>query len=646
MNIIWFDVCAICVLVSLAYAMIIRRGVWQHQNIIFSGQCICVFVTALAGLISAIAQNQVKAGVESFFTLGFSLNFFSFLYMGAHILTPVLFVAYIYAILGVNSMKRQGLLKLFLPVGICYLALLSTPLTKAIFYYDAEKNYVRGPLLVLFYLGAVYYLGYSIRLLLRYQEDIRRDFRLALYSFAWLSVAGAAVQYVLPVFRVENFFNSLVLLMLYIAIERPADYVDPQTDLQNAYAFQIRSGVAFRRGMGFTLLLVTIDNVEELDKHFGARNVDLLIAEAARYLEIFSGIALPYRLERNCFALWFREGRQGESSKVIDLIRERFSQTFEAENYNINMFECCTLISCPEDAGDIDRLNRLIRLASNPAYHKSRHFFEISEEDVNSNERRREIGLMLRTAVMEKRISLLFQPVYSAAESAFTQVKVYTELRMGGQDVVHGEEAMPVAEKNGTATEIYRYVFDRLCGCIAESGAKERGYSCFLTEIPVTVLMAGEGPDWIVETAQSHGVPFDMIAFELNQRVLMAYDGTVETNILLLKEAGFGFTLVNYGNGYTDAGTVLRMPLSEVSLDPALTGAALSKRQASVILQCTVDMLRRFRLRIRADELKNEELKEYALSLGCDFLRGDVLCRAMNAGTFLEYLKGGGHAVF
>ncbi len=645
MAIIWFDVCALFLTATILYTYAIRRSLRIYQNIVFLCLAISVALTTMGGLGSAIAQNQVAAGAESFLAGRFCLHFFSYLYMASHILTPVIFLLYVYAILGVSSIRKEKYFKAFAPVVIALGVLLSTPLTRGIFYYDENNLYCRGSLMWVFYAAALYYLIYSYAVILIFREGIRRDFLVALYSFAGLSVLGVIIQFFRPVFRIENFFNSLVLLMLYISIERPADYVDSQTDLQNEYSFFIRVGTEFHRKAPFRLLLITLDNLDNLDKTFGGRNVDLLLLEAARFLEELAVSVLAFRLDRRTVCLWLKEGKEQDMEEIQRRIRERFAHPFVSGSYNVYFFECCCEIACPKDADSPEKLRELIHLAANPRYHRSRHIFRINEEDMAEGDRNREITRLLGTAVLEKRFFIEYQPVYRSPDGSFSEVRFCVALQTEHYGKVYPKQTMPLAEKNGTATEICHYLFNAFCEYIRESGAEEKGIRGFFFEIPATVLMAGDGPDWLAQTAERYGIPFDMIIFELNEKVLMSYEGILESNILLLHEAGFRFCLINYGSGYTDAQKVLRMPLSTVSLDPALTDMALSNPQADTILRSAVDMLRRFKVEIRLDSLSTKELLSYAKELGCDLLLGDSLASSMSEGGFMEFLKGGLNAV-
>ncbi len=655
MSIIWFDVCALCVAATVLYAYLLRRSLRLPQNIIYLAQVCCVLLTTTAGIGSVVSQRiaheaMVDApytaivGGSMYLSSRIRLHFFSYLYFTSHILTPFLFVIYIYAILGVTSAAWKDFPKLFLMLTVSALALLSTPFTNAIFYYDRENVYHRGNLIWILYAAAFYYVIYSVYLILRFRKTIRRDFLLSLFSFSGFALTGVLIQMLEPRYRVENFFNTLVLLMLYISIERPADYIDSQTGLQNEYAFRINADISLKRGKTLHLILITIDNLKSLDKLLGTAESDVLVSEAAQMLGRVHKNSVLYRLERDSFALVLKKGDESEPAELIRKIHFGFKDPFPTGAHSIQLFECCCYMNCPRDAKALEELMRLIALASVSETHRSRHRIPVEELDLAADEREREIDRLLKTTDWKDLFTIRYQPVYRVADGRFSEARVHVEIREAGKGTLMWNEFDPVAERNGTASDISMYILESMCALIEEDLPEECGITSFAMKLPTALLMAKDGADQIIEITERHQVKHEMITFELTERVLMAYRGMVESNILMLKEEGFRFALVDYGNGYTDAGAVLKMPLSSVTFDPSLTVEAQVSRQADTLLRCSVEMLKRFRLEIKIDGIESLEERNYALNLGCDMMQGGYLSENLSGSGLLILVKGGAYA--
>ncbi len=641
MKIIWFDVCALCIVLEVLYTCIIRRSLRVRQNFIFLAQLVVLMLTTIGSLIASIAQNAVYIGnVSSFFYDQGIMNAAVYLYMTMHILTPMFFVIYIYSLMGMEYSKMGEFLGLFLPVVVALLVLAATPATGAIFYFDEYNIYRRGSLMWVFYLVAAYYILYSVYLVILCWKSSRKDIVLSLSSFIIFSVAGVVIQYLDANCKVEDFCNSLVIIILYITVERPADYIDSQTDLQNQAAFYMNSETRFKRGSGMDIILLTIDNLTFLDKQIGTAKSDVLLVEAAKYLQSFSKSAVIYRLRRDAFALIMKNKAVTTVDNIQYEIRERFKEAFNTDNYNIILYDCSCYIKCPKDARTNTELKHLISLASLPESHKSRHRYDVNEVNLQADNRKRTIDRLLREAITDMQGFIIkYQPVYDVATGRFDGVQLKSLFKTKELGVIPRKEYLAVAVTNGTASVIETYIYTRLCSFIESSGISHYGIRDFAIELPIGALMMKGGADNIIMIADKHGVPHHLITFELSEDALMNYQGVVRYNIEKLRERGFMFSLINYGKGYTDAGTLLKMPLSSVTFDRMLTGRGMDNDMADTLLKCSISMLRRFNIRIKAESIENEDQLEYVRNLGCDMLQGYHLSTVFSEEDLAGFVK-------
>ncbi len=643
----WFDVCALSIMLVVLYTCIVRRNLRVRQNYIFLMMLIVLILTTLGSLSCTLGQNAVYVGnVSSPFYNLMNMQLSVYLYMSMHILTPVLFVIYIYSILGMEYGKLWQFMLLFLPVVVALLFLAATPATGAIFYFDEYNIYTRGYAMPVFYLVAFYYVCYSAWLMIYYRKSVRREVTFSICSFLFFSGAGVVVQMMDRHFKVEDFFNALVMIIVYITIERPGDFIDSQTDLQNQAAFYMNTETRLKRRSQMDLILITIDNLTFLDKQIGMAKSDLLLIEAAKYLVTFSKSATVYRLSRGIFVMMMKNKAVTTVENIMYEIRERFMDAFTTDNYNILLYDCCTQIICPKDADNNTDLNHLITLASAPEAHRNRHRYDVAEVNITEDNRRRTIDRILRSSVNDmSSLVIKYQPVYDVKKKKFEGVQLKTMFRSKELGALSRREYFAVAENNGTASMIETYIYERLCSYIEYSGISHYGIRDFAIELPIGALMMKGAADTIIMTADEHGVPHHLITFELMEDALMNYQGVVRYNVEKLRERGFMFSLINYGGGYTDAGTLLKMPLSSVTLDPSLISKGLENKMADTLLKSSIAMLRKFNIRIKADGIENEAQMKYASKLGCDTLQGYHLATVYSGDELLIYAKEGRNAV-
>ena len=645
----WFDICALCVLTEVLYTCLVRRSLRVRQNYIFLMMLVVLILTTTGSLLCSLGQNAVYLGdVSSPFYDVTLMKVSVYLYMSMHILTPILFVIYIYSILGIEYNRLWEFLVLYLPVVIALLFLAATPATGAIFYFDEYNIYTRGRAMYVFYLVAFYYIVYTVYLIAYYRKSVRREVAIAVFSFLFFSGAGVLVQFLNSHFKVEDFFNSLVIIIVYITIERPGDFLDSQTDLQNSAAFYMSTETRLKRRSQMDMILLSIDNLAFLDKQIGIAKSDLLLVEAAKFLVTFSKSVTVFRLKRGVFVLVMKSKAKAVTTveNIMYEIRERFKEAFTTEGYNILLYDCCTQIICPKDADNNTALNHLTTLAASPEAHRNRHRYDVAEINLNEDNRKRTIDRILRASLSDmSNIVIKYQPVYDVETKEFDGVQLKTMFRTKELGALSRREYFAVAENNGTASVIEPYIYERLCSFIEYSSISHYGIRDFAIELPIGALMMKGAADTIIMTADEHGVPHHLITFELMEDALMNYQGVVRYNVEKLRERGFMFSLINYGRGYTDAGTILKMPLSSVTLDSSLIAKGVENSMADTLLQSSVAMLKKFNIRIKADGIENREQMEYAVGLGCDTLQGYYLSTVYSGDELLEYAKEGRNAV-
>ena len=158
--------------------------------------------------------------------------------------------------------------------------------------------------------------------------------------------------------------------------------------------------------------------------------------------------------------------------------------------------------------------------------------------------------------------------------------------------------------------------------------------------IPVSILLQNNEAEKFRLLAEKHGISPSLICFELDKNPLTKYEGRLVQNMKDMTEAGFRFILENYGNGYTNASSLIRMPLYAVTIDRRLTEAALTSRVADNLVKCTLEFLRDFGLKIKAEHIESVEANNYATYLGFNYLQGYYFSQPLSAGNLVKFLRG------
>ena len=638
LNIIYFDINACILSFLILLTMIAHRSMRLQQNRIFLYLLCTVLVSALTSLCSSIGQNGVLYGTYGFFSQREIMYVSTFLYMLFHISSSAIFYQYVRVVLNIDSSSISDTLLSYGPVVAAYTVLAVTPLNNGLFYFRAGRYY-RGDYMWVFYLVAVWYTVVAMNYVLMYRENIRMSVFISFLAFAFFAAVGVFLQLYDRNTKIECFFNAVELLILYITIERPGDYIDSDTGLQKDYAFYVNTAIRIRRKRGARMVIVSLDNIDFLDNSIGYEATSELLLRSAEFFERISKNAVAYRLERDIFAVLIKEGASLTHPELMKAIRERFAAPFNTSRYAITLFECSMYICCPDDVKDTEELKRMITLFGDKSRHRMKHVLNVESIDLDQDKRRSSIDGLLHNAITEESFNFKYQPIRSTGTGRFDSVELKPMIESPEFGMIAPGEYFPIAEDNGTAVPIIKHIFRVSFQFIHDSGLTGTDINEYAIPVPNAFLLMRSAAAWVLDTALDIGVDPGFVTLEISENTMINYNYALEENIRALHEAGFSFMLLDYGNGYTDAEMMLKMHLREVALNRDLLSSAPVSKKADTLIRCAVDMMKNLSIGIKASGIDSEELESYAISVGVDKLQGFELSRFLSGADLIRFMK-------
>ncbi|MCR5773472.1 MAG: GGDEF domain-containing protein [Lachnospiraceae bacterium] len=638
MKIIHFDIdaCVLCVLILLT--IIVHKSIRLHQNKIFLCLLGSVTLASFSSLIASVGQNGVYLGYSNTFTDPGIMYLSTFAYMLFHIACPMLFFLYVKAVLNIDSNRFSDTILSYGPLIVAYTVLVLTPINNGLFYFRAGRYY-RGEYMWIFYLVAVWYSFVSLNYIMLYRANIRLSVFISLLSFVFFDGVGVVMQFLSSDMVVESFFSAVTMLVLYITIERPGDYIDSVTGLQNDYAFYVNIAIRIRRRRNSRMVVISLDNVNFLDNSIGMDSTSNLLTQAAAFFEKLSKSAVAYRLDRDLFVILIREDARLTHMQIMDAVRQRFAAPFRTDRYDIMLFDCSMYVSWPDDVKDTEELKQLITLFADKDRHRMKHVIQASSLDLDQDRRRRSIDRLLHTAISAESFNFKYQPVKSAGTGRFDSVELKPMIESPEFGMITAGEYFPIAEDNGTAVPIIKYILRVCFEYIHDCGLTGTDINEYAIPVPNAFLLMRSAASWVLETALELEVDPGFVTFEISENTMIHYNYALEENIRALHKAGFSFMLTDYGNGYTDAEMLIKMRLREVALNRDLLSSAPVSPKADTLVKCAVDMMKGLSIGIKAYGIDSSELESYAVSVGVDKLQGFALSRYLSGADLVRFMK-------
>jgi two-component system CheB/CheR fusion protein len=437
------------------------------------------------------------------------------------------------------------------------------------------------------------------------------------------------------------------------ASQRQAEYLathDPLTGLPNRTLFQDRLGLAMaharRHDAQIAVLFLDLDNFKTINDTLGHDVGDkLLIQVAGRLGEIVREVDTVARLGGDEFTVILNETTLEGAERVAQRIVDELREPVRVDDRLLFVTASVGLAFFPEDGEDASAITKAADTAMYRAKDSGRDRFELFKPELQARlVEQANLESALRLALNEKRLRLVYQPKFTAAEPGRL---AGAEVLLRWSDPFLGEMApadfIPVAERTGLIVDIDR----RVVLLAAEALSRWRVQGLALPQLAINVsarsFQEERFLDDLFERLSSYGVSHSLIEVEITERTLVERSSTALGNIERLREAGIALSIDDFGTGYSSLAYLKRLPLAELKIDKSFVdGVAGKDRNDEAIVRAILGMASALDLRTVAEGVETEAQREWLCDQGCDLLQGYLMARPEEEATFVARLEADG----
>ena len=105
-----------------------------------------------------------------------------------------------------------------------------------------------------------------------------------------------------------------------------------------------------------------------------------------------------------------------------------------------------------------------------------------------------------------------------------------------------------------------------------------------------------------------------------------------------LRAMGVMIAIDDFGTGYSSLSQLQQLPVDEIKIDRSFVTRMETDRQDAVLVHSIIDLGRNLGLRVTAEGVETENVKEVLAELGCDYAQGFHMGRPVVANECTRYL--------
>ncbi|MGN0505173.1 MAG: EAL domain-containing protein [Lachnospiraceae bacterium] len=640
-KILYFDLCAIVILIILLASLFFRKMVSGRGNKYLALLLADVLITAIFDCWAEAYGTWIPLRKSDLWLR--ELQYYVY-FLVRNITTP-LYQLFICAITDTWHilMKNKWLQCLFItPYLVICATLCSNPFFHTVFYFNEDLVYTRGPLIYVLYSASFFYLLCGVVYLFKYRKMLATDKFIALLLMYPLNVFAVLIQLFWPEYLVEMFMTSLSLLLVTIVVQRPEETVNPVLGVRNYTAFSSDMKKACFIHKPVQIIFIKLVNYRGLSALLKYDVCNLLMKKIATGLSAaYNEEHFPmdlYYLEDGLFALVSEKEQNEKLKEVAECFSAMLSEGMQLQQLELELDACICIIRSPKD---IDNYEALLSFANSfymflPAGGAVNDVAEA--EDRRLLQLQNELDSIISRTIAEGGLQMYYQPIYSVKKEKFLSAEALIRLYDKKYGFISPELFIPAAEKSGAIHQIGDFMMDEVCRFLAD--CEKNGPELDYMEINLSVVqcMRNNLVEKVKFYLDKYKIAPERLNIEMTETAANTAQDIVEENLRQLSKLGIHFSLDDYGTGYSNISRIVTFPFHIAKLDKSMVSEEKDSKM-DIALRNTINMLKELGMEIVAEGVETEEVLKKLTKYGCDYIQGYYFSKPLPKTEFVQFIK-------
>lgn len=489
--------------------------------------------------------------------------------------------------------------------------------------------YTYGPAVFYVYAVCITYIITTLVTVGIYRKKLnsRRRFATILWMVIW--IISAAIQFLDNRLLVVGFASVIGVLILFVIIENPEANLDRKSDCFNSYALTEYLKELLQNKEKFAVLDISISNRINLEEHSIYGN------------EIISSILRLVRSDKDVFA--FKNTTYGLIliSENVDKLRERAKDILNHFVEDEEFAKQTRFILTTEGAtfSNMDELLQFLSFARSECVNDQVGIFDAGENIVSKYHEQYEIQQEITEALIDDRVEVFLQPIYSNTAKRFTSAEALVRIRRTDGTLLPPGLFIPIAEDSGQILALGERVMEKVCEFLGSCEGKESKLHYIEVNLSVIQCENKHLADRLISIVEKYGIHPNMINLEITETASISARNTLHENMKKLIDYGFTFSLDDFGKGESNLMYVVEMPVSIVKLDYDLSKAFFTSPKARHVVRAVIGMAHEMGLKLVSEGIETIDENDSMKEEGIDYIQGYYYSKPLPMKDFVEFIR-------
>jgi len=419
---------------------------------------------------------------------------------------------------------------------------------------------------------------------------------------------------------------------------------DSLTALPNRFSWQRNlkkeCETAQQDGSSLAVLLIGLDRFKEINDTLGHATGDQvlqLFGERLQYLSRQHDFVA--RLGSDEFAILLPQTGQEEAVYIARKIIQEMEHPFQVEKLNLYLGCSIGVTLYPKNSDSAEALTRHADIAMYAAKrHKSGYALYDRKYDTNSVHKL-SLATDLREALQEEGgLYLAFQPQQSLRTGQHNGMEVLLRWEHPQHGLVRPDEFIPIAEQTGLIHQLTTWLVEKTFAQMSAWRKQQLDSGVVSLNISVFNLQSVDFIPMLKAQLQQWNIPPAKVMLEITETAMMLDPTHAMATLRQLDALGLKLAIDDFGTGFSSLAYLKQLPVHELKIDKSFVIEMDTDENDAVIVRSTIDLAHNLGLKVVAEGVQTQEVKDLLEILDCDLIQGYLLSKPVTAEEITKWL--------
>ncbi|MBP5198391.1 MAG: EAL domain-containing protein [Lachnospiraceae bacterium] len=610
----------------------LQKSLPIRKNIIFSDLLLMQFLCIITDIIAAVFSSYPKTfgyWHQELSNMSYFLCVFSLYY---------LFMQYCRYLTG-DRLKvlvgRQWWISV--PFWFAEVICVTNPLTGFLYRVD-ETGFTRGSIFYELHPAiVVFYSGVSLAFIFHSRKRIPIKEKVSLVFFVIVSTTAAMLQiFVFRYLLLINIGCSFSLAVCFLSMQNPEFDRDQKTRVFNRDAMFKYLGEKLIFGKHrYRYVGITFQNYGRLRAIYGSGIMDKFLNRFGIFLKKHVNNVMPFYLQSGEFLLVLNS--RADKDQIMEQVKEFMDKGFCFNGQKVKPKAKFIYMSEECDVKDGHEVYDIIKFSLKKIEKdESNDICDIDDRMLAELHYSIKVKDALHKAVDDDAIIVYYQPIYDSIIGAFSSAEALVRIEDPELGVIPPAAFISLAEEDGTILRLGNQVLRKVCRFISEHDMDAMGLKYIEINLsPIQCMNRGLAKE-IIDVAKEFNVDMSYLNFEITETAKLDIK---DLNLLMdaLIGEGSGFSLDDYGTGFSNLVNVLKLPFDIVKIDKSVVWSYFDGND--IVLPRLISMFAEDDFGIVAEGAETDHMQQTLQEMGCDYIQGFYFSKPIPEFNFIEFIK-------